>query len=593
MAELLENELRRISDIEFHSNHPMKTLWILFRGQRRRLAVAVVAFVIKQSPVWVMPIVIGNVINATMAGGPSLKYDVLLNSVVLTVLLLLNIPLHTLYSYLLSKSVREVQLHMRAALLMRLQQFSMSYFVRFNSGRLQSKILRDVEVIQTLSRAAYDTGLSSLCSVVATAVVIITKRQYGVLAFFLLATPLAVMLTRGFRRKMARRNEEFRTGIESVSAQISEMVEMLPVTRAHALEEKESMRVRDKLEGTRIAGTRLDTLNELFGACSWVSFNLFTFACFIFTIVLVLFHKMPIGDVVMYQALFTTVIGTISTMTLLYPQLSTGMESLRSIGEILELTEIEEYNARTPVKSVEGGFKFENVSYRYPETDRLAIDHLSLEVRPGECVAVVGESGSGKSTLMGLIIGFHHPTEGSLLLDGHDMKTLNLRQYRRSLAVVPQQIQLFSGTIRENITYGLDEVSEEAFQQVLDTANVREFIAQLPRGVETTIGPSGATLSGGQRQRVAIARALIRNPKVIILDEATSGLDVISEQLVQEAISRLVRGRTTFIVAHRLSTIRHADKVVVLDHGRLIEYGPQQELLQKNGAFSRLKILQI
>jgi ATP-binding cassette subfamily B protein len=173
------------------------------------------------------------------------------------------------------------------------------------------------------------------------------------------------------------------------------------------------------------------------------------------------------------------------------------------------------------------------------------------------------------------------------------MKSLNLRQYRKSLAVVPQQTHLFSGTIRDNITYGLDDVDEEAFQNVLDTANVREFTNRLPQGVETTIGPNAATLSGGQRQRIAIARALMRDPKVIILDEATSGLDVISEQLVQEAINRLIRGRTTFIVAHRLSTIRHADRVIVLDRGRLIEYGVQEELMAKNGPFSRLKILQV
>ena len=173
------------------------------------------------------------------------------------------------------------------------------------------------------------------------------------------------------------------------------------------------------------------------------------------------------------------------------------------------------------------------------------------------------------------------------------MKSLNLQHYRRFLAVVPQQVHLFSGTIRENINYGLENVNEETFQTILDTANVREFINRLPEGVETRIGPSAATLSGGQRQRIAIARALIRDPKVIILDEATSGLDVVSEQLVQEAINRLIRGRTTFIVAHRLSTIRHADKVVVLDRGRLIECGGREELLAQNGVFSRLKILQV
>ncbi|MGN6370701.1 MAG: ABC transporter ATP-binding protein [Phycisphaerae bacterium] len=593
MTESLEKELLRISAIRFGSNHPAKTLWLLFRGHGRRLALAMLAFVIKQSPVWVMPIVLANVINAVVSGGPAITRDILLNAAVLAVLLLLNVPLHTVYAYLLSRSVREVQLNLRAALLMRLQQFSMSYFWRFSGGRLQSKILRDVEVVQMLVKSAYDTGLASLCSVVATAVVILVKRQFAVLAFFLLATPLAVLLMRSFRERMAKRNEEFRTGLESVSAHVAEMVEMLPVTRAHALEQTETRRVWGKLEGTRVAGTRLDTFNEFFGSSTWASFNLFTFACFLFTVVLVLYHKMPVGDIVMYQGLFTTVIGTVSTLTLLYPQYSTAVESLRSIGEILEVSDLEAGGPRLPVPHVSGRFRFEDVSYQYAESNHLALDAISVEVQPGECVAVVGESGSGKSTLMSLIIGFYHPTRGRLLLDGRDMRDLDLRQFRQHLAVVPQQIQLFSGTIRENITYGIDGVREDTFNQVLEMANVREFTARLPMGVETLIGPNGAALSGGQRQRIAIARALIRNPRVIILDEATSGLDVVSEQLVQQAINRLVDGRTTFIVAHRLSTIRHADKVVVLDHGRLVEYGGREELLAKNGVFSQLRLLQI
>jgi ATP-binding cassette subfamily B protein len=194
---------------------------------------------------------------------------------------------------------------------------------------------------------------------------------------------------------------------------------------------------------------------------------------------------------------------------------------------------------------------------------------------------------------MGLVIGFHRPTAGRLLLDGRDMEALDLRCYRRFLAVVPQHTVLFSGSIRDNITYGLKATSDVEVTRVVDEANLREMVERLPAGLDTRVGERGARLSGGERQRVSIARAMIRNPRVIILDEATSSLDVASEELVQQALQRLIRGRTTFIVAHRLSTIRNADRIAVLKQGRLIESGTPPELLRQDGEFARLRRLQV
>jgi ATP-binding cassette subfamily B protein len=194
---------------------------------------------------------------------------------------------------------------------------------------------------------------------------------------------------------------------------------------------------------------------------------------------------------------------------------------------------------------------------------------------------------------MNLIIGFRRPGSGRILLDGVDMATINFRSFRRFVAVVPQQTVLFTGTVRDNITYGLQHVSEAKLADAMEMANCADFVRKLPQGLETSIGSRGGKLSGGQRQRIAVARALLRDPRVIILDEATSALDLQSEFLVQQAINRLIEGRTTFIVAHRLSTIRHASKVVVMNEGRISEMGTHQELLErKNSAFSRLHALQ-
>ena len=220
------------------------------------------------------------------------------------------------------------------------------------------------------------------------------------------------------------------------------------------------------------------------------------------------------------------------------------------------------------------------------------MNQLNLHVEQGQTIAFVGESGAGKSTILNMVIGFHMASGGEVLLDGHDISRIDLRTYRKHLAVVPQTSILFSGTIRENITYGCEHVTEEELAEVVRAANLTDLVKSLPKGLDTTVGEHGGKLSGGQRQRIAIARALIRNPKIIVLDEATSALDSISEKMIQEAINNLVKGRTTFIVAHRLSTIRDADKIAVIADGKCVEYGTFEELMERKGEFYRMKVIQ-
>jgi ATP-binding cassette, subfamily B, bacterial len=241
---------------------------------------------------------------------------------------------------------------------------------------------------------------------------------------------------------------------------------------------------------------------------------------------------------------------------------------------------------------IRGEFRFENVRFHYKDTDKHVLNGFTLDVKPGETIALVGESGAGKSTVLNLAIGFYRPTSGRILLDGVPFDELDMRAYRRQIAVVPQNTVLFSGTIRQNITYGLTNVSEEELERVIRMANLQDVIAAMPDGLDTMIGEHGGKLSGGQRQRIAIARAMIRNPRIIFLDEATSALDNISEFVVQKAMRELIRGRTTFIVAHRLSTIRDADRIVVMKNGRIQEVGSYEELMQRRGEFYQLKQLQ-
>lgn len=289
--------------------------------------------------------------------------------------------------------------------------------------------------------------------------------------------------------------------------------------------------------------------------------------------------------------MFTSINGAVQTIVNVLPTFAVGFEAISSLSEIMLSKEVEDSAGKLKLSSLEGNVRFDHVSYKYPNGTAYVVEDFSIDVKKGECIAVVGASGSGKSTLMNLIIGFLKPTEGTLYIDGNDITQLSLPDYRHFISVVPQNSILFAGTIRQNIVYGLENVSNEQVERVAELANLNEFVKDLPKGLDTFVGEGGGKLSGGQKQRVTIARALIRDPRILILDEATSALDNISEYQVQKAIAGLIKGRTTFIVAHRLSTIRDADRIVVMDAGKCVETGTYEELMEKKGKFFELKNL--
>ncbi|MFW5696146.1 MAG: ABC transporter ATP-binding protein, partial [Phototrophicaceae bacterium] len=359
---------------------------------------------------------------------------------------------------------------------------------------------------------------------------------------------------------------------------------------AHGIEDVELDRVEKRLRNVRQAGMELDAINALFGASSWVSFRIFEVLCLGTAAVAAYTQVIPItvGDVIMLTGFFTNLTNAVLQITNMLPQITKGFESIYSIGEVLQSPDIEANEGKPAVSAVRGRFDFEGVSFAYPKTDDSSIVDLTFTVQPGETVAFVGPSGSGKSTLLNLIIGFIRPTSGRILLDGQDMNQLDLRTYRQFLSVVPQDTVLFDGTLRENITYGVSDVDDATLDAVLRAANITDFLDDLPNGLDSYLGENAIRLSGGQKQRIAIARALIRDPRVLILDEATSALDPVSEAQIQQALNRLTEGRTTFVVAHRLSTIKNADRIIVLHHGRLAEAGTHAELLRKEGIYAAM-----
>lgn len=565
-----------------------QTLHMLYRGHYLKLFVSFIFFMLKHSPVWILPIVTANLINFVSEPGEKDISILYINIIVLTVVIIQNLPSQMLHIGFMSKAIRHVEAGLRSTLIRKLQHLSISYHSELRSGKLQAKVLRDVEMIEIMSKQMMLGVLPAIMNIIVAIAVTIT-RSWTVALFFIVAIPISVVLVFFFKNKLTRRNREFRKEVEEMSGQVAETVEMIPVTRAHGLEQVEINKVDTLLQNVRGKGYKLDMTEAFFGASNWVVFQLFQVLCLLFTVYLAYMGSIPIGDVILYQTYFTTILMSISGLINIYPQLAKGFESIHSVSEILFAKETQEYQGKTKIKDLSGKVVFEDVYFQYKDTKKHVLSNFNLQVTPGEFIAFVGESGAGKSTILNLITGFYRPTNGRIVIDEIPMDELNMIKYRRQLAVVPQNTILFSGSIRENIAYGLAEVTEDQIWQALEMANLRDVINDLPEGLDTKIGEHGDRMSGGQRQRIAIARAFIRNPKMIILDEATSALDNISEKLIQDSMKELIKGRTTFIVAHRLSTIREADRIVVMKNGRCVEIGTYQELLELKGEFYRMK----
>ena len=572
-------------------DHPYRILFALFKGHGLRMFFTAVFLLLKESPVWVLPLITAAIINAATYPAQHKYGEIVGYAVIGLIFLLQNIATSFIQVRLLSKMIREIELKLRSTLVRKLQRLSISFHKDMQSGKILSKVMRDVENVEMLLYMSAGNLINIILDTVV-ALVVIGTRNPLVLLFFILVIPVAVGAVYGFRKPIRDNNSQFRREVEETQAAVAEMVEMIPVTRAHGLEDQEIRRMDERLRHIWRTGYRLDQINMLFGATSWVIFQAFQVLCLVFSGTMAYYGKITIGEVVLYQNYFAQIVSQVANLISMYPNLAKGMESIKSIGEIIEDDDIEPNNAIIPLQQLKGRVTFTDVSFRYADGDHDILKDFNLEVPAGSSVAFVGGSGAGKSTLLNLLIGFYRPTQGRILIDGIHMNNLDMKEYRSQIAVVPQNTILFSGTIRDNVAYGLPCASDEEVRAVLKDVGLLDMIEQMPKGIYTSLGEHGDTLSGGQRQRISIARALLRKPKIIIFDEATSALDSVSEKQIQEAAGKMMETCTTFLVAHRLSTIEHADMICVIRDGRIAEQGSYEELMAKRGLFYEMKKLQ-
>jgi ABC-type multidrug transport system fused ATPase/permease subunit len=488
--------------------------------------------------------------------------------------------------YLTLKTTKAVIYELRARVCTKLQELCLSFYDNTSVGKLHARAMLDTEQVDVSSNAVVSQLLVSI--VLATFALIMLLRINLILTgIFLCISPLMYILRRLMVGKLKIENREFRNQREHLSSNINQLLHSIRLIKTLGTEKYEQEKINDSIHEYLQSGIRLNVSSSILVNSLMALANLGGFSVYIFGGWLVLKGQMSIGSVVAFAQLQTFLINPINQLASITEVIFGGNAALGAVFELLDVDDVEFPALGQPLRDVVGEVSFRDVSFAYPDgTDALV--NVSFTAKPGHQIALVGSSGSGKSTLINLILGLYQPDRGQVLIDNHDLKDLKLRNLRRQMGIVSQETILIDGTIKDNIRYGSPRATDQDIEEAARKANAHDFIMQLPHGYDSPCGDGGVRLSGGQRQRLAIARALLRNPKILILDEATSALDSQSELLVQTALDRLRRERTTFVVAHRLSTILNSDLILVMKKGEIIERGTHNELLALNGVYARL-----
>jgi ATP-binding cassette, subfamily B, bacterial MsbA len=465
------------------------------------------------------------------------------------------------------------------------------YFDTASTGVLVSRLTYNIEQIAESVTKAITVLIRDTLSVVALFAFLLYTSVH-LTAFLAVTVPLMILLVRYVSKRFRRYSTRIQTSMGDVTRVAEEVIGGQRVVKVFGGEEYERERFEEvnernrrlhmRLVATRAGSVPLIQLIAGFGIAGIIYFA---------TLPGVL-ERITVGDFVAYLGAVLLMMTPLRHLTNVNAVLQKGIAAAHSIFDLLD-TEVESAGGERRIERARGEVSFDKVHFRYEPSKEAVLEGISFDVRPGEVVALVGRSGSGKTTLVGLLPRFHDPESGRILLDGYDLREYRRADLRQQIGMVSQDIVLFNDTVERNIAYGgLRSVEREAVVEAARAAHAMEFIERMPDGLDTVVGDRGVMLSGGQRQRIAIARALLKGAPILILDEATSALDTESERHIQEALEVLMRNRTTFVIAHRLSTVENADRIVVLDAGRVVESGSHPELLARDGHYAMLYRMQ-
>jgi subfamily B ATP-binding cassette protein MsbA len=493
------------------------------------------------------------------------------------------------HSYLTALASQHVMADFRTHVFSHLHRLSLNFFAKRRTGELISRLMNDVGVIQNLLTETPMDALKHVVTIIG-GVGFLLVMNWRLCVLILILLPLLAVVARAFGKRLKALSMQIQDQTAQVTTLIEEVVSGIRVVKSFVQGNREELRFRSAVEAL-LATTMKRT------AVLAVFVPVITFCTFLMAIGVlwyggkqVIEGQLSPGELFAFVLFAGILIGPFGSAARIFSQVKEVQGAMTRVFELLDTPLEIQDSPMAKAVSIQGRVQFDDVQFAY-EGRSPVLDSVSFSIQAGECVALVGPTGAGKTTIVNLLHRFYDPTAGRVLIDGHDLKSIQVESLYQQLALVPQETLLFGGTIADNIRYGRAGASETDMMEASRRANAHEFIQSLPDGYDTVLGEKGINLSGGQRQRIAIARALLKDPKILILDEATSALDSQSESLVQSALSELMKGRTTLMIAHRFSSIQRANRILVLHKGTIVEEGQHEELFAKRGLYHHLYTL--
>ncbi|MDH5763808.1 MAG: ABC transporter ATP-binding protein/permease [Nitrospinota bacterium] len=555
---------------------------------RKGIIFAFLCLVVTSVITLLLPLMVRNIINIVVVE----KNAAALNSLTFDIIAVIAFQMvfGITQNYILGFVGNRMTADFRMELFNHIQSLSLRFFQARRVGEIISRMSNDISVIQKALVSIPVAVLRQTVTLVG-GLAIVFYLNWKLTGLILLVLPPLMLFARIFGKRLRTLAGQVQDQLARAIVVLEEVISSIKVVKSYNREEYETKRFEESIETAFDAEVKKVKVSAFFGP-------FVLFLTFLVSSLLIWYGGRQVmtgtttpGELAAFFLYAIIIAGPIGTFVRLYTQVQEALGAIRRVYEILETRPLIA-DPENPVAfdKIEGGIEFDRVSFGYKKENPV-LKEVSLQVRPGEQVALVGPSGAGKSTVIQLLHRFFDVDEGAIRVDGHDIRQTALKTFLNHVALVPQETLLFGGTIRENILYGKLDATDEELDRAARFANAYDFIKNLDQGYDTVVGEKGVKLSGGERQRIAIARALLKNPKILVLDEATSSLDNQSEMLIQDALENLMRGRTTLVIAHRLSTVHNADRIIVLDQGRVVESGNHKELMANEGLYYKLYTL--